>query len=780
MRRALFCSLALTALFAGTAQAAALRDIAENPYRDSIQQLVDRGIVHGYADGSFKPNLPINRAEFLKILMLAVHGDAVFEVGSTACFFDFGPQVQWYYPHACTARSLGIVEGYPDGTFRGENTVNLVEALKMSLEAWGVPLPQYFRAPDHWYDPYVDAASTTGVFRTIPLVPDFPLTRGEAAELLVKLGQPLQALDPEFSDFEPAPVTVQQVEEAFRAGRELPGICGNGDLERGEECDDGNVLNDDGCSAICVVVPQPVRHGALRVEQRPLGGVALAKGARDVLLLSFDAIAGRQDIFLTQLKFAVDAGSLGSGRNYRLFYDRDGDGQAEKLLSSAVPQNERLSFTDLSIPVRDGFYTRVELYGDIASSGTVGSFSVQFDTAQPDYVEGVDAVDGEDVLGIVTDNASCTLVSICWVSVLTQASRLVSIGTQGSLFVTEDTSPVSSRQLLAGNLSDTLLALKFRAEQEDVEVTKISIGGGTNSIDSLELFEAGASSPFAVARKSSCTTVAAGQFCADTSLSIPRDSEKRISVKARVNADTAGGVSGDAVALTLTAATSGNVAVEAWGLSSDLELNQNNGNGTAEGEVIIGRSTAGANIAVSGETHDVVAAKFASIVNSHDDADESPVPAGASTIASFLFTALPHGNSVGGLNLIEFESITFKVTATNVEFDSGSFELFNPANQGVAVSCSGGTTGVITVVCSGLDSSAVHPVISQGGSVELSLRGDIVNPQVSAGTSTLQVQMNGLGNRAGGGPILWNDEASPWDWVESASSSVRSTLYRTQ
>ena len=30
-------------------------------------------------------------------------------------------------------------------------------------------------------------------------------------------------------------------------------VCGNGVLEQGEECDDGNLLNGDGCSATCAV-----------------------------------------------------------------------------------------------------------------------------------------------------------------------------------------------------------------------------------------------------------------------------------------------------------------------------------------------------------------------------------------------------------------------------------------------------------------------------------------------------------------------------------------------
>jgi len=40
-------------------------------------------------------------------------------------------------------------------------------------------------------------------------------------------------------------------------------VCGNGVLDSGEQCDDGNTVNNDGCSATCVVEPDTDNDGVV-------------------------------------------------------------------------------------------------------------------------------------------------------------------------------------------------------------------------------------------------------------------------------------------------------------------------------------------------------------------------------------------------------------------------------------------------------------------------------------------------------------------------------------
>lgn len=150
--------------------------------RAAIEQLSSDSLVKGYTDGSFRPTQHVNRAEFLNVLMGATK--RVTTSNFHRCFADFKNSEQWYWEAACAAKDANLIGGYPDGTFGGDRWINLAEALKITVNAFGLPLPDYFRQPDHWYDPYFDAASSKGIFPGITRDASHLLTRGEMALLI--------------------------------------------------------------------------------------------------------------------------------------------------------------------------------------------------------------------------------------------------------------------------------------------------------------------------------------------------------------------------------------------------------------------------------------------------------------------------------------------------------------------------------------------------------------------------------------------------------------------
>lgn len=140
--------------------------------------------LHGYPDGTYRPQGLVNRAEYLTTL-LRMLGVAEQYAGDTHCFSDFTGQEQWFWKNACLAKQMGILAGYSDGSFRATQTVTDAEAVKMGIVAFRIPVPVFIRAPDNWYEPYYDAASQIGLqdwYRFFG--PAHHYNRGEMAALL--------------------------------------------------------------------------------------------------------------------------------------------------------------------------------------------------------------------------------------------------------------------------------------------------------------------------------------------------------------------------------------------------------------------------------------------------------------------------------------------------------------------------------------------------------------------------------------------------------------------
>ena len=147
----------------------------EDEYAIPIGLLTSAEVVQGNPDGTFQPNRTLNRAEFLKIVFGAPADNAEPMMN---CFIDVGEQ--WFADVVCRAKENGIVEGYPDGLFHPERTVNYAEALKILAE---INLYALDNEDGAWYEKYLRAAESHGTALTEEIKPGDPLTRGQMAEL---------------------------------------------------------------------------------------------------------------------------------------------------------------------------------------------------------------------------------------------------------------------------------------------------------------------------------------------------------------------------------------------------------------------------------------------------------------------------------------------------------------------------------------------------------------------------------------------------------------------
>ena len=81
-------------------------------YATAVNTLASLGMVSGDADGSFRPNDPITRAEFCVIALAFA-----YEPESYSCSFTDVSVNDWFYTYVAQAASYGWIGGYADGSF---------------------------------------------------------------------------------------------------------------------------------------------------------------------------------------------------------------------------------------------------------------------------------------------------------------------------------------------------------------------------------------------------------------------------------------------------------------------------------------------------------------------------------------------------------------------------------------------------------------------------------------------------------------------------------------
>lgn len=99
-----------------------VEDIAGHWAREVITDWLSEGLAQGYPDGNFKPDSPINRAEFIALINKAFD----FTEGEENTFLDI-QETDWYSDAIKVAIAAGYIGGYPDGTMKPKESITRQE-----------------------------------------------------------------------------------------------------------------------------------------------------------------------------------------------------------------------------------------------------------------------------------------------------------------------------------------------------------------------------------------------------------------------------------------------------------------------------------------------------------------------------------------------------------------------------------------------------------------------------------------------------------------------------
>lgn len=180
-----------TLLFALPALAA-LTDVKGNWAESAIRDLYDARIVTGYPDGTFKPSRPVTRAEFAKMVVKA------FNVTSQEIPVFTDVRKHWATQYI-NAVGKDYMTGYADGTFRPDRNITRAEAVNvitrlMKLGAGDektiVPRkPSFEDVPEsYWAFSQIETANQIGILPNYEtrFNPDHAADRAEASWMISK------------------------------------------------------------------------------------------------------------------------------------------------------------------------------------------------------------------------------------------------------------------------------------------------------------------------------------------------------------------------------------------------------------------------------------------------------------------------------------------------------------------------------------------------------------------------------------------------------------------
>jgi hypothetical protein len=182
MKRKLL-ALAVAVIFilgtVATGFAATFEDVEDTKYEDAVIRLNALEIIGGFPDGTFRPDEPVTRAQFAKIITSAVGVASAAEYAKGTTKFSDVPATHWASGYINVATDIGVIKGRPDGTFGPEDQVTYAEAITMIVRALGYePAAQ---AKGGYPGGYLAIAAEKEITEGVNVVSTLSANRGDVA-----------------------------------------------------------------------------------------------------------------------------------------------------------------------------------------------------------------------------------------------------------------------------------------------------------------------------------------------------------------------------------------------------------------------------------------------------------------------------------------------------------------------------------------------------------------------------------------------------------------------
>ena len=163
---------------------AAFTDEADIQAKDAVSMLTTLGVIEGYEDGSFQPEGTVTRAEMAKMIFVVRNNTADDAAYANVSTTLTDINGHWAEGYIKFCESQGIIAGYGDGSFKPDEIVTGTEAAKMLLVLTGYEPSKAGLEGSAWATNTLKHAGAAGILDKVSTGLEAGLPRQWAAQMI--------------------------------------------------------------------------------------------------------------------------------------------------------------------------------------------------------------------------------------------------------------------------------------------------------------------------------------------------------------------------------------------------------------------------------------------------------------------------------------------------------------------------------------------------------------------------------------------------------------------
>ncbi len=167
-----------------SAAAAEFTDVSDPETERALEVLQALGIVEGFPDGSYRPEQTLTRAQFCKLAVVLMGLEDQLLSAAQKTLFSDVTSAHWAASYINLVYGRSLIQGYGNGVFGPDDNITYEQAVTISLRILGYESSDI---GNFYPDDYLRFADRLGLTASLDRIAGEALTRAEAAELLCSL-----------------------------------------------------------------------------------------------------------------------------------------------------------------------------------------------------------------------------------------------------------------------------------------------------------------------------------------------------------------------------------------------------------------------------------------------------------------------------------------------------------------------------------------------------------------------------------------------------------------